>query len=111
PKEPEGTILQPRPSPHPGSNNETIPRPLQPVAPKEPEGTILQPRPSSHPRDSQNLPASPINPAPGNTNVFKRNLWIGLAVILAFFGGMYIYYLQTSQDSENQSILSNPTQK
>ncbi|MDB9341362.1 serine/threonine-protein kinase [Nodularia spumigena CS-1038] len=107
----EETIIRQQPVYNEGSNNETIPRPLQPVAPKEPEGTILQPRPSSHPRDSQNLPASPINPAPGNTNVFKRNLWIGLAVILAFFGGMYIYYLQTSQDSENQSILSNPTQK
>jgi serine/threonine protein kinase len=154
PEPPDGTIFQPRPSPHPGGNNETISRPLQPVEPEPPDGTIFQPRPSPHPVEPEPPDGTIFQPRPSphpeepdqpdgtifqprpsphpvepdqpegtifqlksklapqrNPNIVWRNLGIGLAIVLAFFLGMFIYHLQTVKGSKNLPILPNHTQK
>lgn len=87
-------------------NNETVPRPVQPIQPKPPEVTIVQNRTASEPtpavsQSSNNTPDNTIfQPKPKqlvnprNSHVFGKNLWIGLAMmVLAFFcGNVYIFF-------------------
>ncbi|BCL35104.1 serine/threonine-protein kinase [Nostoc sp. MS1] len=140
PNQPDGTIFQLRPTPSSG-NNETVPRPLQPTEPNQPDGTIFQQRRSSEPKPNQNQafgdsdntlyqprPTDPQNTRNTSDNtifqprtnkaaeqknspIFGRNLWIGLAVVLAFFAGMFIFYIQTNQNSQNAPNVPNSTQK
>ncbi|BAT52114.1 serine/threonine protein kinase [Nostoc sp. NIES-3756] len=140
PEQPDGTIFQLRPTPSPG-NNETVPRPLQPIEPEQPDGTIFQLRRSSEPKPNQNQafgdsdntlyqPRPTNSPNINNTSdntifqprtnkaaetknssILGRNLWIGLAVVLAFFAGMFIFYLQTNYNSQNSPSIPNSTQK
>jgi serine/threonine-protein kinase len=137
PEQPDGTIFQQRPTPSPG-NNETVPRPLQPIEPEQPDGTIFQLRRSSEPIPNQNQafddsdntlyqprPTDPHNTSNTSDNtifqprtnkavetknspILGRNLWIGLAVVLAFFAGMFIFSIQTNQNSQS---VPNSTQK
>jgi eukaryotic-like serine/threonine-protein kinase len=137
PEQPDGTIFQMRPTPSPG-NNETVPRPLQPIEPEQPDGTIFQQRHSSEPRPNQNQGFSDSDntlyqPRPADlqnisntsdntifqprtnkavetrkSSILGRNLWIGLAVVLAFCAGMFIFSIQTNQNSPS---VPNSTQK
>jgi len=128
---PEGTILQTRPSASPAANNETVPRPVQFIQPKPPEGTIVQNRPSASPaannetvprpvsQTSNNTPDNTIfqpkpkhSENPKNSRLFGKNLWIGLAMmVLAFFAGMFIFYLQSPPNSKDSPHAPNSTQK
>jgi serine/threonine-protein kinase len=121
-----------------GLNNETVPRPLQPIEPEQPDGTIFQQRHSSEPRPNQNQGFSDSDntlyqPRPADlqnisntsdntifqprtnkavetrkSSILGRNLWIGLAVVLAFCAGMFIFSIQTNQNSPS---VPNSTQK
>ncbi|BAY40183.1 serine/threonine protein kinase [Nostoc sp. NIES-2111] len=140
PEQPDGTIFQLRPTPSPG-NNETVPRPLQPIEPEQPDGTIFQLRRSSEPKPNQNQafgdsdntlyqPRPTNSPNINNTSdntifqprtnkaaetrnssILGRNIGIGLAVVLAFFAGMFIFYLQTNHNSQNSPSVPNSTQQ
>ncbi|AFY49767.1 serine/threonine protein kinase [Nostoc sp. PCC 7524] len=122
----EETILQPRPSPEPKPSHETVTKLLHPEAAEPAEETILQPRPSPEPKPSHETvtkllhpeadetllqPSPPKLAIARNSQIFGQNRWIGLAIILAFFAGMSIFYLQTNQGSKNSPTVPNSTQK
>ncbi|MBE9258468.1 serine/threonine-protein kinase [Dolichospermum sp. LEGE 00246] len=134
PKPPEGTIVQPRPTPSPAANNENLPQPVQSIQPKPPEGTIVQSRPTPSPAANNEILPQPVsqinNNTPDNTifqpkskhlensknsHIFQKNLLIGLAtvlaIVLAFFAGMFIFSLQSNQGSKDSTNVPNSTQK
>jgi eukaryotic-like serine/threonine-protein kinase len=123
PEKPEGTIFQIRPSTHTGVNNNTDPRSQPPIASEQP--TIFQPRSSSHASANNDTGRATVSlsdntilqPKPDKvdnlrkSNAFKQNLLIGLALVLAFLGGMLIFHLQSNQDSNNSPIEPNSSQR
>ena len=130
PKPPEGTIVQSRPTPSPAANNENLPQPVQSIQPKPPEGTIVQSRPTPSPAANNEILPQPVsqinNNTPDNTifqpkskhlensknsHIFQKNLLIGLATVLAFFAGMFIFSLQSNQGSKDSTNVPNSTQK
>jgi serine/threonine protein kinase len=58
-----------------GLNNETVPRPLQPPQPQPPEGTIYQNRPSPYGENNNETvprPQPPIQPQPPEGTIFQN---------------------------------------
>jgi serine/threonine-protein kinase len=102
PKPPEGTIVQSRPIPSPAANNEILPQPVSQINNNTPDNTIFQPK-SKHLENSK------------NSHIFQKNLLIGLAtvlaIVLAFFAGMFIFSLQSNQGSKDSTNVPNSTQK
>ncbi|TAF06677.1 MAG: serine/threonine protein kinase, partial [Nostocales cyanobacterium] len=130
------------------TNNETVPRPLQPPQPQPPEGTILQPRPSPDPKPSpspanwqiNNEQASNLEKTlyqarpivsqsrnnttdhtifqpkldelvnPRNSHIFGRNMWVGLAIVLACLAGILIFFLLSNSGSQDSPSEPNSTE-
>ena len=130
PEQPEGIIFQHRPTPYLAANNEILPQPVQSIQPKPPEGTIVQSRPTPSPTANNEILPQPVsqinNNTPDNTifqpkskhlensknsHIFQKNLLIGLATVLAFFAGMFIFSLQSNQGSKDSTNVPNSTQK
>ena len=130
PEQPEGIIFQHRPTPYLAANNEILPQPVQSIQPKPPEGTIVQSRPTPSPAANNEILPQPVsqinNNTPDNTifqpkskhlensknsHIFQKNLLIGLATVLAFFAGMFIFSLQSNQGSKDSTNVPNSTQK
>jgi serine/threonine protein kinase len=116
PTPPEGTIFQPHPSSQPkhhqnpanseindeqASNLDNTlyqPRPIVSQSPNNtPDGTIFQPKPDKL-----------VNP--NNYNIFGRNMWIGLAIVLACLAGILIFFWPSKPSSQNLPSTPNSTQ-
>jgi eukaryotic-like serine/threonine-protein kinase len=132
PEQLEETIVQSLPKPSPAANNKIVPESVsvQPIEPERLERTIVQSPPKPSPaannkivpqsvsQSSKNIPDNRIfQPKPKqlvnsrNSHVFGKNLWIGLAMVPAFFAGMFIFSLQSNQGSKDSPNVQNSTQK
>uniref|UniRef100_UPI0008341852 hypothetical protein n=1 Tax=Anabaena sp. (strain CA / ATCC 33047) TaxID=52271 RepID=UPI0008341852 len=111
PQQAEETILQPRPSPHPNASENLAVGQINNQQASNLENTLHQPQPVSSDSSNKTPDVTLLEPkpnnlaAPRNPNLSGRNLGIGLAIVLAFLAGIYIF-LQTDKGSRNSPVPS-----
>ncbi|MBD2449281.1 protein kinase [Nostoc sp. FACHB-152] len=116
PDQPEGTILQIRSSSKPEShqNSANWQNNNQPTS--NPENTLYQQRPTDYQSINNTQDNTIFQPRTHkvveskNAPIFGRNLWVGIAVVLAFFAGMLIFQLQSNQSSQDQPSVQDSSQ-
>ncbi|HEY9800530.1 MAG TPA: protein kinase [Leptolyngbyaceae cyanobacterium] len=113
PEQPDGTIFQMRPSSEQKYRQNPVNWQNNNQPTKDSDNTLYQPKPTDSQTSNNTSDNTIFQPRankqvePKNSPILGRNLLIGLAVVLAFFLGMFIFSLQTKQ---NPPSVPNSTQ-
>ncbi|MBD2504724.1 serine/threonine protein kinase [Anabaena azotica] len=116
PEEPDGTIFQLRPSSEQKYRQNQVNWQNNNQPTNDSDNTLYQPRPTDSQTSNNTSDNTIFQPRankevePKNSPMLGRNLLIGLAVILAFFLGMFIFSLQPKPNSSDSPTVPNSRQ-